>query len=113
MLCCYILFYFILFSSLSGPLHTKNAVKDYTNGLKTILEQGGKILTGGKPIEGLEGNFVEPTIIAINHEAPIVKEELFVPILYVLKCKVPIHPFNTPLFLFHRPSSFLLPSFHI
>ncbi len=68
-------------------------MKDYTNGLKTILEQGGKILTGGKTIDSLEGNFVEPTIIAISHEAPIVKEELFVPILYVLKCKVTIHSF--------------------
>jgi aldehyde dehydrogenase family 7 protein A1 len=30
---------------------------------------------------------VEPTIVEINHDAPIVKTELFVPILYVIKFK--------------------------
>jgi len=72
--------------TLVGPVHTKNAVRDYVNGLKTIQEQGGKILHGGKVLEG-DGNFVEPTIIEINHDAPIVKEELFVPILYAIKCR--------------------------
>ena len=32
-----------------------------------------------------EGNYVEPTIVSINHDAPIVKTELFVPIVYVMK----------------------------
>ena len=72
--------------TLCGPLHTKSAVKDYQEGLKTIQEQGGKILKGGKLIPG-EGNFVEPTIVEISHDAPIVKEELFLPILHVIKCK--------------------------
>jgi len=70
---------------LVGPLHTKAAVKEYINGLKTIQEQGGKIVQGGKALEG-DGNFVEPTIVAIHHDAPIVKDELFVPILYAIKC---------------------------
>lgn len=42
-------------------------------------------MQGGKAIPR-DGFFVEPTIVAINHDAPIVKEELFVPILYVIKC---------------------------
>lgn len=71
---------------LLGPLHTKNAVQDYENGLKTIQKQGGKIVCGGKRMSG-DGNFVEPTIVEISHDAPIVKEELFVPILYVIKIK--------------------------
>jgi len=70
--------------TLCGPLHTKSAVKEYSEGLKRIEKEGGKILAGGKVLEG-EGNFVEPTIVAISHDAPIVKEELFVPILYVIK----------------------------
>jgi len=73
-------------STVCGPVHTKNAVKDFLHGLKTIQEQGGKILSGGKQLER-EGNFVEPTIVEISHDAPIVKEELFVPILYVIKVK--------------------------
>jgi len=72
-------------SVLCGPLHTKSAIKEYQHGLKTIQEQGGKILAGGNVIEG-PGNFVEPTIIEIKHDAPIVKEELFCPILHVVKC---------------------------
>lgn len=70
---------------LMGPLHTPSAVKEYTDGLETIQAQGGKILTGGKPVEGKEGNFVEPTLVEINHDADIVKTELFVPICYVMK----------------------------
>jgi aldehyde dehydrogenase family 7 member A1 len=35
-----------------------------------------------------EGFFVEPTIITgVAHDAPIVHEETFAPIVYVLKCK--------------------------
>jgi aldehyde dehydrogenase family 7 protein A1 len=32
-----------------------------------------------------KGFFVEPTIVAINKSAPILKEELFAPVLYVVK----------------------------
>ncbi len=73
-------------NTLVGPLHTKHAVKQYVDGLKTIEKQGGKILCGGKVIHG-SGNFVEPTIVAISHDAPIVKEEIFAPIVYVMKFK--------------------------
>jgi len=72
--------------TLCGPLHTKAAVEEFTNGLKTIAEQGGKVLFGGKIIEG-PGNFVQPTIVEISSDAKIVREELFVPILYILKAK--------------------------
>jgi len=40
-------------------------------------------LYGGKVIEGTTGNYVEPTIVETTHDAPIVKEELFVPIVHV------------------------------
>lgn len=49
--------------------------------------QGGHILTGGSVIE-CEGNFVQPTIVEISQDAQIVKEELFGPVLYVLKFQV-------------------------
>lgn len=54
--------------------------------------QGGKILTGGSVIES-EGNFVQPTIVEISPKADVVKEELFGPVLYVLKFKVGFHQF--------------------
>ncbi|KAF1892356.1 hypothetical protein Lal_00010821 [Lupinus albus] len=50
----------------------------------TCRRLGGKILTGGSVLES-EGNFVQPTIVEISADAPVVKEELFGPVLYVMK----------------------------
>jgi aldehyde dehydrogenase family 7 protein A1 len=72
--------------TLVGPLHSKQSVKNYLDGLETIKKQGGKILYGGKKIEG-PGNYVEPTIVAIDHSAPVVQTEIFAPIVYVFKFK--------------------------
>jgi aldehyde dehydrogenase family 7 member A1 len=72
---------------LMGPLHTKSAVKEYEEGIETIKKQGGKILYGGKAIKEKAGNYVLPTIVEIDWKAPIVKEEIFVPIMYALKFK--------------------------
>nr|KYP43711.1 Aldehyde dehydrogenase family 7 member A1 [Cajanus cajan] len=61
----------------------------YTSVLDQLIglyKQGGKILTGGSVLES-EGNFVQPTIVEISPDAPVVKEELFAPVLYVMKFK--------------------------
>jgi len=71
---------------LMGPVHTAGAIKEFTEGLETIKEQGGKVIYGGNVIER-DGFYVEPTLVEIAHDAPIVKEELFVPILYLIKCE--------------------------
>jgi aldehyde dehydrogenase family 7 protein A1 len=76
--------------TLVGPLHTKNSVKYYVDGLEEIKKQGGKILVGGKTLEDqFPGGFhVLPTIVEIDQrKAPIVKEEIFAPIMYVIKIK--------------------------
>ncbi|KAM2448061.1 hypothetical protein PS1_018311 [Malus domestica] len=52
----------------------------------TCHRLGGKILTGGSVIES-DGNFVQPTIVEIASNASVVKEELFGPVLYVMKFK--------------------------
>ncbi|OMJ79522.1 hypothetical protein SteCoe_20449 [Stentor coeruleus] len=72
--------------NLMGPLHTQAAVKEFTDGIETIKAQGGTIVRGGCVVER-PGFYVEPTIVEINHNAPIVREELFVPILYLIKFK--------------------------
>ena len=59
--------------TLMGPLHNKKGVQEYLDGLEEIKKQGGQILTGGKLCEELGGNYVEPTIVAISHDAPIVQ----------------------------------------
>lgn len=79
--------------TLLGPLHNEGGVKEYLDGLEEIKKQGGKILYGGGMIDkellkpmGLEGgNYVWPTLVESNHDMPIVKEELFVPITHILK----------------------------
>lgn len=76
-------------NTIYGPLHTQQSVKLYLRAVEEAKKQGGTIEYGGKRIEGLEGNFVEPTIVTgLAHNAPIVHEETFAPILYILKCKV-------------------------
>lgn len=70
--------------TLMGPLHSKKGVEDYLKGIEEIKKQGGKILYGGKKIDG-PGNYVMPTIVEIAHDAPIVKHEIFAPIVYVMK----------------------------
>jgi aldehyde dehydrogenase family 7 protein A1 len=71
---------------LCGPLHTTHAVQAYVKGVERAQKEGGKILYGGNSLtSSMGGNFVEPTLVAIGHDAPIIQEELFAPVLYVLR----------------------------
>lgn len=45
-------------------------------------------MAGGSVIDRRDGNFVEPTVVEISHDAEVVNEELFGPVLYVFKIKV-------------------------
>jgi aldehyde dehydrogenase (NAD+) len=76
--------------TLMGPLIDEGAVEDYENAIKAAVEQGGKILCGGKVKRASKKRrrtFVEPTIIEIANKAQIVQHETFAPILYVMKYK--------------------------
>ena len=68
--------------TLMGPLINRRAVQDMMDGLERIRQQGGEIICGGRR---LTGNFVEPTIVRAKPEMPILKEEIFAPILYLLE----------------------------
>ncbi|MFI5135462.1 MAG: aldehyde dehydrogenase family protein, partial [Chitinophagales bacterium] len=73
-----------------GPLIDTNAVKDFENAIAKVQEQGGKILIGGKVKqgEGFEtGCYVEPCMVEVSGNLPIVKHETFAPILYLMKYK--------------------------
>ena len=73
--------------TLMGPLVNASAVDTMMAAIDIAREQGGTVLTGGNRLEvaGLAGHFVEPTIILIDRDAPIVQEETFAPILYVVE----------------------------
>lgn len=71
-----------------GPLIDKNAVKDFTNALKLVQEEGGKIIYGGTVLEGEDyksGSYVVPAIVEAQNNYKIVQEETFAPILYLIK----------------------------
>ena len=70
-----------------GPLIDQDAVQTYLNALKVIKEQGGKAVVEGGILQGesyKSGCYVKPAIYMISGEAPIVKEETFAPILYLI-----------------------------
>lgn len=71
-----------------GPLIDKSAVNIYLNALRTIEEQGGKFIVPGGILEGPgyeSGCYVKPAIAEVENHYPIVQEETFAPILYVMK----------------------------
>ena len=72
---------------LCGPLHSKTAVDAFKDAISQIKKQNGKILHGGNVLDSFNGNFVEPTITRIPFDAPIVQQEIFVPILHTFSFK--------------------------
>ena len=74
-------------ATLMGPLIDEGAVADYENAVAAAKKQGGKVLYGGKVLTPPFGRrtFVLPTIVAIDNAKPIVQQETFAPIVYVMK----------------------------
>lgn len=71
-------------NTLMGPLINQAAIDIMMNALETIKNAGGEILFGGKTIDR-PGFYVQPTIIKAEHQWPIVHEETFAPILYLIE----------------------------
>jgi len=68
---------------LMGPLINESAVETMQRALQAVREQGGEVVTGGARRPG-SGYFVEPALVRAHHGMPIVSEETFAPILYVM-----------------------------
>ena len=71
---------------LVGPLIDENAFDSMQRALQTAKSQGGVIHGGGRVTRGVPagGFYVQPAIVEIGADAPIVQEETFAPILYVI-----------------------------
>ena len=69
--------------TLMGPLTDEAAVERFEAAVAAAEDQGGRVLTGGKRIDG-EGCFVEPTLVEARNDWDIVQSETFAPILYVI-----------------------------
>ena len=69
-------------ATLMGPLVNRRAVEDMAEGMRRIREQGGEVLFGGEHIVGC---FVQPALVRARPQMPILKEEIFAPILYLIE----------------------------
>jgi len=75
---------------LVGPLIDKYAVELFTNAVKKVQEEGGKVLFGGEVLDGPgyeSGTYVVPCIAEAENHFQIVQEETFAPIVYFIKYK--------------------------
>jgi len=71
-----------------GPLVDARAVGAMQAALEQLKEQGGRILYGGEVLSGGifdTGTYVKPCIAEARADLPIVREETFAPILYLIR----------------------------
>ncbi len=71
--------------TLMGPLVNEQAVADMMDALEKVKAQGGEVVYGGNLLPEKGACFVEPTIVKMPQQSPMVCEETFAPILYVME----------------------------
>ena len=74
-------------SVLMGPLVDGEAVSNMQAALKELARQGGRILYGGNVLNGglfNAGTYVAPCICEAGPDLPIIQEETFAPIIYLI-----------------------------
>src|SRR5260221_6176790 len=74
-------------STLMGPLIDEAAVESMSEALAQVRAQGGEPRFGGERLSGPEypgGQYVRPCIVEAENQWPVVQNETFAPILYVL-----------------------------
>lgn len=70
-----------------GPLIDKTAVEHYLNAIEQCKNTGGRFIVEGGLLEGesfKSGCYVKPCIAEVKHDLPIVHQETFAPILYLI-----------------------------
>lgn len=71
---------------LVGPLIDEAAVAKHHRAIDSALQQGGKLITPLLHTEAFpDGHYVQPVIIEMPASAPILRNETFSPILYILR----------------------------
>ena len=69
---------------LMGPMINEEAVNRMFKAVQRAQDSGGTLLYGGKRLPKLGSLFVEPAIIRMSEQTPLVCEETFAPILYIM-----------------------------
>jgi aldehyde dehydrogenase (NAD+) len=73
--------------SLVGPMVDKQAVATVQKALESVKTQGGRIVFGGNVLTGpdfVSGCYMVPAIAEVSNHFPIVQEETFGPLLYLI-----------------------------
>ncbi len=71
--------------TLVGPLVNGEAVEAMMRALERARAEGGEVLTGGERLQELGPFFVRPALVRMGRQTPLVCEETFAPILYLLE----------------------------
>jgi 1-pyrroline-5-carboxylate dehydrogenase len=75
------------FSNYMGPVINISAKENILKYIRIGLEEGGRLISGGEEAPG-DGYFIKPTVIAdVDPKATIAQEEIFGPVLAVIKAK--------------------------
>jgi aldehyde dehydrogenase (NAD+) len=69
-------------STLMGPLIDTQAVDAMQSAIERIRAEGGEVIQGG---DRLGGCYVRPALVKTSPRMPIVREEVFAPILYLME----------------------------
>lgn len=70
-----------------GPLVEAAVTKEFLDTVEMAKEQGGELLYGGTALPELGECYVRPAIFKIGPEAPLVHQEKFCPVLYLIPYK--------------------------
>lgn len=71
-----------------GPLINSNALKSVDGMVKKAIEQGAKMVTGGKAEDKKKGFFYKPTVLVdCKQDMEIIHKEIFGPVLPIVKFK--------------------------
>jgi aldehyde dehydrogenase (NAD+) len=77
--------------TMMGPLIDRQSLEAMQHAVEQAVQGGAKVLCGGKPAKVpahlQQGAWVEPCIVRCEPGLPIVKEETFAPLLYVMPIK--------------------------
>ncbi len=74
-------------TTLMGPLIHEGSVETMLAAVESVKRAGGEILCGGEraTVAGCEGgHFVKPTIARVSADFPLLKEETFAPLVYLV-----------------------------
>jgi succinate-semialdehyde dehydrogenase/glutarate-semialdehyde dehydrogenase len=71
-----------------GPLATHDILKELDEQVQKSINNGAKVLMGGKPLLNMKGNFYPPTILTdISPDSATAKEEFFGPVAMLFRVK--------------------------